>query len=578
MEFLAVPPDKLQSTAVLGSILAIHALIGLFHAFKHARKFGVSRFASQWLLTVKSLVRAGSDEADDMGRMASRQMEETRTELFRRTMRYSRIFAISCCAAIVLSRAVNFAQELQGQQLLTLGQDALLLFALLWHTALRIMPGLGRLMDANYALGSLFCTLWIVLGPRTYQGVLDSGYQVQLLRLLWSAGYLKVRTVAFWNALHLCCILYISIVSADSDGLKVPMSHLFIREVGAFLLMMAAIDMLQKCLLSREWHALRAKASQNEQLAARYLLNIMCNVVIELDHEHKFHQDAPGLASLLMLSSNTSMQGMQLDSFMPSDDDKTRFTEFLVSDSGGAGAVNVKFQDSVGGGVEVEMFKIQFEAIGGCKHHLIGLREVTDVPAIAELRSESQNDSRLRSRGSEASSDSMSTGCRLSDLEELSSQASGTSRTTGNAMPRQGTGSDSASTGSIRDLQTGRNERLRSQIAQHGRRLVFPRCKASTIQARDASIVSAISMWNLEIPRCNCCAFHTHINQVKRCARRLGEWECIENFPFHVPGELQCQSCGTFADIADFQDLSQYSCFACGHDVYELADKDVMSL
>jgi len=123
-----------------------------------------------------------------------------------------------------------------------------------------------------------------------------------------------------------------------------------------------------------------------EQSATRALLGTVCDVIVELDATLTIADEAPQLSHLL-LRSGTSLQGEQLQAFMPDEDDRTAYTKAMLNTSVDipARAFHTRIRDSDGNSLSMELFAVQFEGVDGLPQHLLGMREFTDLPPLAKL-------------------------------------------------------------------------------------------------------------------------------------------------------------------------------------------------
>jgi len=137
-----------------------------------------------------------------------------------------------------------------------------------------------------------------------------------------------------------------------------------------------------------------------ENSATATLLNLMCDVVVELDANLKLVRQAPKLEAMLALHST---RAATLQQYMPNEVDQSRFQDVLcpeglqgdVSMSYEPGALHSTLRDSWGNHISVEMFYIQFRGPDLCLRTFVGLREfadqqLSDLPSFPPKRKHSR--------------------------------------------------------------------------------------------------------------------------------------------------------------------------------------------
>jgi len=126
-----------------------------------------------------------------------------------------------------------------------------------------------------------------------------------------------------------------------------------------------------------------AQDSSNELRAVKRLLGTICDVVVELDSKLNLVHHSPRLSDILISASGRSLQGLAIQEFMPSDDDRKEFVVRMHSGSDEASAhadvFHTKLRDSSGSNIAMEFFSVQFRGPDTRMRHLLGMREFTDI-------------------------------------------------------------------------------------------------------------------------------------------------------------------------------------------------------
>ncbi|CAK9083807.1 unnamed protein product [Durusdinium trenchii] len=119
--------------------------------------------------------------------------------------------------------------------------------------------------------------------------------------------------------------------------------------------------------------------------AVSSLLGLTCDAVVELDSELKFVSESVQLATMLLHRPGASMQGMKLTDFIAAPD-VARAEEVLSqhpSDDVTAHAFHTHLVDSCSSKFRTEIFQVRYTTMNGTPHHLLGLREFTDLKPLA---------------------------------------------------------------------------------------------------------------------------------------------------------------------------------------------------
>eukprot|EP00929_Paragymnodinium_shiwhaense_P036557 TRINITY_DN19572_c0_g1_i2.p1 TRINITY_DN19572_c0_g1~~TRINITY_DN19572_c0_g1_i2.p1 ORF type:complete len:585 (-),score=38.97 TRINITY_DN19572_c0_g1_i2:70-1824(-) len=126
--------------------------------------------------------------------------------------------------------------------------------------------------------------------------------------------------------------------------------------------------------------------------AARRLLDLLCDSVLELGLDLHLITDAPSFAAMLFLNNRNSLAGAKMTSFM-SESDSGELLKILIGVGAGhgpdVGALNAVFRDSAGNSLQLELFYIFITSTETETRYLIGLREHTNVEP-RQLRTLSQ--------------------------------------------------------------------------------------------------------------------------------------------------------------------------------------------
>jgi len=291
---------------------------------------------------------------------------------------------------------------------------------------------------------------------------------------------------------------------------------------------------------------------KQQNVAMTRLLDLLCEVTVELDTSLRITHAAPKLSAMLMLGVHPSLQGMLLQEFMPVEEDRRRFETFAQSSlrelSGTMPSAMYVTLRGPGAFLQVEIFCVQFQNVKGASHLFIGVREISEQPG------------RLSVGGTAAA--------ELDSGEPLSVAAAGPPSLPPHACPRAGslilsTESDSASEGPLeaeaatpvpppRVLGAPRRHRTQRRLPSQSvgarplQRLALPEMLGTSRQAQEHSLVQTMLSWNLRVAPAPCCAFHAYLAKAHTRIAELLRQQCVAHF--EPIADTQCPKCGLLGE------------------------------
>mmetsp|Transcript_74214 Transcript_74214/g.241362 ORF Transcript_74214/g.241362 Transcript_74214/m.241362 type:complete len:606 (-) Transcript_74214:13-1830(-) len=121
------------------------------------------------------------------------------------------------------------------------------------------------------------------------------------------------------------------------------------------------------------------KVENNQRHAFVSLLNLMCDVVVELGPDLRIVEHVQTLAHVLLQGAGISLQGMELRQFMPDPDDQEVFVRSVTARSAPSvsnpASFVVTLRDAIGNRITFQVYHISYLTPGGRRHHLISLTE-----------------------------------------------------------------------------------------------------------------------------------------------------------------------------------------------------------
>jgi len=376
--------------------------------------------------------------------------------------------------------------------------------------------------------------------------------------LLWA--YTNVRLAVFWNMVHSSAVIFVYCEMLEpASGRSMPLGAFAGIELGmctALIFVAVGWNDSLRTELSRE---IQAKLIKSESSALTSLLNMVCDVVIELDEDLRITEHASRLAALLMLGSDQSSRGIELTNYFAHDSDKEAFQttmrSFSFLDDPVVGTMNVKMRDALGSLFEVELFFATFEGMDGKMLNVLGMREFTDFP-LAPLRSDKQGEERNdgASDGSSATSSVAAESSTITPSADVTISAATDDPYIDVLAERARQRATQGLVDPTRAQQVPQivGTRLGSS------RLLLPNLQETNTRAMALSLVNAMLRWNVVVPVGSCCRFHAVVRQGHTAFKRLWRGRCKHDYK--PAEEDQCQQCGL---LGGEDEISHGRCVTC---------------
>eukprot|EP00928_Gymnodinium_smaydae_P051009 TRINITY_DN3454_c0_g1_i2.p1 TRINITY_DN3454_c0_g1~~TRINITY_DN3454_c0_g1_i2.p1 ORF type:complete len:556 (+),score=60.05 TRINITY_DN3454_c0_g1_i2:72-1670(+) len=330
-------------------------------------------------------------------------------------------------------------------------------------------------------------------------------------RALLSINYTSYHMVVVWNCVYCAAATYAK-TNAALVGDSVRLRGEIALEVGALLAILYLSRTTVASLKREIQHQARATNLQSENSATTQLLEVMCDVVVELDGEKRIAENSESLAAMFAFNHTRGVKGTQLQDLMPFAEDRTKVDELLLTMSRSTGRLDprlahVTLRDSYGTDFRAELFFVHCSGLDRSSRYLAGIQENRDAP-IAELRRNSS--SQIPSGPPVAST----YGCTQQNAS-LDNSESG-------APPSNADHSGSAD--------------------QPGEPLLHPHFKRTTEKAQVVSLMMALVSWNVVVPPRKCCAYHAALDEMNRIVKQFEQESCKPGFKQDF--SAQCSHCG----------------------------------
>jgi len=364
-----------------------------------------------------------------------------------------------------------------------------------------------KFLDLWQSLCFLLGAVYILACPTNSKELAITASYLCVVRVLFTWPQPKASVSILWNLLYTGLWLFACI---QGHGLS---SFAIILEVNVLMLNIFLSVAVYADMSVGAQHVVQAKMLSGEMAAMKRLMNLACDVTVELDDGLRIAEPVPRLMAMLTLDSSRCAQGVPLQNFMPDEDDRIRFNNILRATGGlgeakslEPGAMHVTLRASGDALLNVEIFYVHFHTLCKSSRYFVGIREFSDeLPARMPM-------SPLKREVNDA-------GFAVKDARK----SKGTPAV---AVDRRS--ESSASSG--------------EHAATRPHHLILPGCAPTISRALDLSLLAVARTWNLVAKPVECCHFHSSMLQLRMIARRLEHWKCMPTF--QCIGEAQCTKCG----------------------------------
>eukprot|EP00928_Gymnodinium_smaydae_P060662 TRINITY_DN4438_c0_g1_i3.p1 TRINITY_DN4438_c0_g1~~TRINITY_DN4438_c0_g1_i3.p1 ORF type:complete len:580 (+),score=62.22 TRINITY_DN4438_c0_g1_i3:30-1769(+) len=426
---------------------------------------------------------------------------------------------------------------------------------------------------ASYFTFMTLSVIWIVVGDYSGQTAIYSGQVVllytlivaNLLRLLATVYVMHFSMSVSWGVvcfLATCCKL----VFVEFET-SFPISNILAIEAVNCISVVLLSEGIRNATCAELLHVAKAAAGSIEKSAATTLLENVCDVSLNLDPALEISEDALRFKAMLMLNPNSSVQGLKLENYMSSEEDKTRMRRHLNGSSSFSSSsqesrvrcFNVSIRDSDGNDMKVEMFSVAFESLSGARRYMLGIREFSDLAPLrrsVELNVALQSELSEPGRGHEEAASARGGTGEIEAVDNDQANAADHSESgrssDDDALPpsiaeEQGDASDSADALAERPPPAAASP----PACQLQHRL------ETSEKAKLVTTITLIGSWSTTSPTRFCCDMHAGVPEVQRVLKKVRKTPCMA---FRGGADQQCSACGVFREPDGAP-----SCKVCGH-------------
>eukprot|EP00928_Gymnodinium_smaydae_P014961 TRINITY_DN15491_c0_g1_i1.p1 TRINITY_DN15491_c0_g1~~TRINITY_DN15491_c0_g1_i1.p1 ORF type:complete len:433 (-),score=69.76 TRINITY_DN15491_c0_g1_i1:122-1420(-) len=339
------------------------------------------------------------------------------------------------------------------------------------------------------------------------------------LRMMLSLNYSRLAVVLVLNSVYAIAAVH-AIATARSSGSAshfdedVRMREVILTECLALFAITHLSRTAAASLWSETFHQTQVASLQGESSAMSNLLDVMCEVVVELDGDQRIAEHSHKFAAMLALNQDADTKSAPLQDFLPLEEEKRKVEDMLSAmsrNTRGAmpGLAHVTLRDSYGMRLRAELFCVHFRGLDKSSRYYVGIQESRDLPAM-----------QMKSRAGQ------------------SNMAAGT-------VDANGPPGD-PDTWSLGDSPRGD--------------LLHANFEPTPQQCEAMHLMSTVMAWNFRVPRGKCCAFHAAWDEVIKVVKPFSEGPC--KMSFRPTMTVQCSNCHILDRWEDVGDSLECQC--CG--------------
>eukprot|EP00928_Gymnodinium_smaydae_P001454 TRINITY_DN10539_c0_g1_i1.p1 TRINITY_DN10539_c0_g1~~TRINITY_DN10539_c0_g1_i1.p1 ORF type:complete len:507 (+),score=65.18 TRINITY_DN10539_c0_g1_i1:155-1522(+) len=372
------------------------------------------------------------------------------------------------------------------------------------------------LLEIYYAMFMLLASYFV------WSSAVDTFFFVAcatfVVQLVLSVHFMNMRSVVLWNLV----VLSVEIIYAMQNPLQTLGRNIVLYLLIFYALIIFATGGFKQWAISTACQEIYISGLKIEKSASSSLLDLVCDVVVQLDGKLNIKNDSPAFKAMLMKNGATTTEGVPFTSFIVDDQERQNFEVQLraagTSSEGKVGTFRTKLSDSLRNHVSSDIFFVAVEMDVNVTHYLLGVRECNDT-FVSETGVRERNDTFVTE--------------------------------TPECPPRKDRKAARKGTPRI----SKRSEF--KQVATPSQPVVPDTCYCSQLlptssNAKFHSMLACFNTWNLKVDRTACCGFHAYVVAAKIMLKEFRDTPCDTGFPSFAPEGMQCQACGRIeADPTD---------------------------
>eukprot|EP00928_Gymnodinium_smaydae_P018764 TRINITY_DN17155_c0_g2_i1.p1 TRINITY_DN17155_c0_g2~~TRINITY_DN17155_c0_g2_i1.p1 ORF type:complete len:546 (-),score=53.73 TRINITY_DN17155_c0_g2_i1:47-1684(-) len=332
-----------------------------------------------------------------------------------------------------------------------------------------------------------------------------------VFQILLSIHFMNMRSVLFWNLV--ACAMNITYAMRNPTHPSPVTAILFLTALTTLVILATAG--FRRWAISSARQEIHISSLKIENSASSSLLDLVCDVVVQLDGKLNITHDSHSFKAMLMKTGGRTTEGVPLTSFLPDGQERENFQAQLKAArqaaGGKVGTFRTTLLDSLRNRVSADIFFVAAEMDVDVTHYLVGVRECNEADVIRVCNEPVVMETETAS---------------------ISSKDNKTTR-----FGHKGTPSVCE--------RAEFKEGIAASQSETSNNLQFPKLEPTSKDAQFRTMLTCISSWNVNVdPVSTCCSFHAYARTVKSLADAFRAAPCDASFPNLAREGMQCQRCG----------------------------------
>eukprot|EP00931_Biecheleriopsis_adriatica_P064822 TRINITY_DN39513_c0_g1_i1.p1 TRINITY_DN39513_c0_g1~~TRINITY_DN39513_c0_g1_i1.p1 ORF type:complete len:525 (-),score=63.49 TRINITY_DN39513_c0_g1_i1:18-1592(-) len=477
-------------------VISIYAVLQARELMKHVVPLGIWTAMRQVPGSLRWLMTYPFTTSPDLDPAIRQQWESRKASTAHAALK---VITTLCCFTLVI-----YLVKVASSQptWMSTAQVFIIIFGATFGMAFGAQPTCDpRLREVQLGVLMLSSAAWVWTSEHRFVSAIIAHHFGGVLSMMY-----MTKSSAFWNTLLACTVC----VSIQSSTTTLPNGvNIYIFEMQLTLVTLIAATVFERLTLTTVMQGFHLEQARAEKTACMSLLDMVCDVVVQVTGGLTFVQDSRSFAALLMATSGKTLKGLSFCDFIASEDERDNLKSKLIAvrDSSeiSVGTCQAILSDSIGSPVRVEIFFVNVPTDDEDGRYLLGIRELADaIPAMQRFIK---------------------------------------------AFPRQRTASQNKGTTSFsQHVELGTETVRPSELPKRTAKLRFPKMARTTPLAVCNDLLEIMSDWNMQTSINFCCNFHAYTSELKTAHRTLAQAPCRHIFPDRLPQGLQCQTCGLLVD------------------------------
>eukprot|EP00928_Gymnodinium_smaydae_P046128 TRINITY_DN3072_c0_g1_i2.p1 TRINITY_DN3072_c0_g1~~TRINITY_DN3072_c0_g1_i2.p1 ORF type:complete len:453 (-),score=43.01 TRINITY_DN3072_c0_g1_i2:90-1448(-) len=327
-----------------------------------------------------------------------------------------------------------------------------------------------------------------------------------VIKFSLSVHFLNMRSVVLWNLV----VLSVEVVHEAQHVMQNSQRYVGLQLAAYTFVIIAVTAGFKRWSISAARQEIYISNLKVENSASSSLLDLVCDVVVQVDSKLNIKHESLALKAMLMKTGGATTKGVPFTSFTVDDQERQRFAWQLLTphtaSEGKVGTFRTTLSDSLRNRVSADVFFVAIEMDVDVVHYLLGVRECNERDVMGAPSFPAREDTNA-------------------DNETVARSSS-----------KKGTPSNYE--------RADFNEAVGPSPPVASDHLHFPQLLLTSTNAQYISMLHCLSSWNVNVDSTTCCSFHAYVRAAKMVMAEFRKVPCRAGFPNLALEGTQCQMCG----------------------------------